>query len=228
MPEINLVRRDDFKMYLAPWKAIQNLQCYQGMLTNEEIEKLLADEPEYTYIISDYNNAQGNQNGVFNMSVALRLNYDYGKGTTAYNRRELTFKLPQCEPQGPYRFHIVRPQKHQDDHEESYCKLTKLFKYPLKRKTPLSLKELARAEICETFKYDQITTLALEGHITTHCMRFIQEKASNVKPTRRDILFCEEYTTNRYLKYSYTQGMVPLSILKAVNAKTIAKEQYKE
>ena len=137
----------------------------------------------------------------------------------------VTFQIPQCKPHSNYKFHIVRPETQHKDHQDSECRLGKTYRHPLPRSNPFSLQALARAEICETYTYDKITTMTKEGLLTRNCQEYIQEGASNVRPTKRDIMFCEEYRFNKYLinNYKNVRGNKPLEISEAINAKDIIK-----
>ena len=226
--KLNLTTRDDFQMHLAPWKTIQNLKGYQGQLTQAEIDRLLKDKPEFTYLISNYRT----DDNALELSVALHLRYRSADGTVntgvlTQQRRAMTFQIPQFRPKQIYSFHIVRPRLNHNDHLQSRCRLTKIYRYPLPLSAPHSLRALARAEICEKYSYDQITEMAEIGEITKDCKEYIQEKASNIKPTRRDILFCEEYRYNKYLtiNYKHVHGTTPLSLNEAINAKFINNNQ---
>ena len=174
---------------LAPWHTINGLEAYHGELSEQEIEEKLQDKPDGTYLMTDYNAELTGRE--FKLTVRQR---SLPKGGIAV--RAFSFE-PYDPPAGGWRIsHPIWPQRAHASHEQSECIVPQIFKYPLKRNEPLSLKEIARMKICTKYKFEEITAMEKTGDIPRDCGDFIKAQASTKVPTHKKLLFCDIYRIN--------------------------------
>ena len=177
-------------MHLAPWSALNKLKAYHGDLTMSQIIDVLQDKKPGSYIITNYA-PEGHVGKRGNEFAITRMSFD-GPGTFD-TMTMMSFNIPEHDEDKCFIFHPLKPESDQNDHIEAGCNFKKVFKEPVNTEGTRSLRELARATICETKTYQEIKNLANNGEITQDCKDYIMEKASHEKPTSRDLLFCNFY-----------------------------------
>ena len=169
-------------MHLAPWSTLNKLKAYHGDLLLDQQLDMLDDEKPGSYIMSNYRPDKiGKEFTITRVSEEM-----LGMITSS---QKMSFHIPDEY----HVFHSLQPESELRDHTNARCDFPRIFKYPINRKGPHSLKSLARATICDTKTYQEIASLAEIGEITQDCKEFIMEKASPHHLTSRKMIFCECY-----------------------------------
>ena len=168
--------------FLAPWASLIRLEAYHGDISHDQAHKILSKEKPGSYILMQYDpERRGAEFLIARLSAETP--------TRIIMMRGLSFNWPR----GTYwSCHPVIPKYAHEGHKYSSCRFETFFKHPVKLRNPHSLKEIARAKICEKLKYNDIQTLANEGEITQDCKEYIMEKSSDVKPCK-SFVYCDLY-----------------------------------
>ena len=169
-------------MHLAPWHAIDRMEAYHGDMSEDEIMAKLKDEPDGTYIITNYDPKE--RGAEFVLTVRIRRTPE-----GIFTIRALGFS--------PYRIcHMISPTYAHQCHEASHCIFPRIFERPLKKKDPPTLKEIARAAISKEFNYDTIIQMRKKGEIPRVCADFATDRASEHAPSCASFLFCNMYPSS--------------------------------
>ena len=169
--------------YLAPWAAINKLKEYHGDISAEEKYEILSGEQKGTYILTDYN--PDDPENQFKITMLAK------EPRTVRSTYATSFTIRPGKI-----YHTIKPNAAHLSHLNAVCNFSDHFEIPVWRKGPRSLKEIARAAICERHTYKDIENLAKERIINEEVKKFIMQKSSTVKHTLRTMLVCDVYDFN--------------------------------
>ena len=168
--------------HLAPWHTIIRIEAYYGNISEEDTMAKLKDEPDGTYIITNYDPEKRGME--FTLTVRNRRRQE-----GIFTIRTLSFS--------PYRIcHMISPKYAHQSHVASHCVIPRIFERPLKKKYPPTLKEIARAVISKEFDYDTIIKMRERGEIPRACADFVTERASENVLSCASFLFCNMYPSS--------------------------------
>ena len=132
--------------YLIPgMKNVYKCPYYWGKMDHNEVETILKNEPQWSFLLINCSRSHSNLNLVFACK--------FPKGGISY-----------------YRFNEIM-----NYFFNNTVHLNGGLKYPVLRKNPFSLKDLARAVICDFITFDNVTNLEIPNILKN----FLREYSTN-------------------------------------------------
>ena len=171
----------DVPIFFPPGELIFKIPYYHGERSVDEIEQLLRDEPDDSYILVNFDTTDIEGRHFTKVSINKKKVpiFQYSGVYSCFN--------PWYLDDGYKNFHPMKPENF-NDHKKYQCSVNG---NPILIKKPRSLKELTRAVICKTFNYKDLEQLKNQRTIPLIIWTYLCNNYMLRKPNYT-VLYCFE------------------------------------